>query len=252
MRYLSVMLVVSCGLSACQSHKAVDKQSYQAGQLVSTLDPIEYEKEKTFVSTKLDQYKVAKFSVGSWVNQEPGQYFKLVKPQHAQAAVIYFYRPNSKWNREEIIATNFFLNGKRIPSLISNHYYWIELAEGDYKLTMSRPLTVFHFQKPKVAYFSVKAGQQYFVKYEEEQFRGGPDGDAGLLRVGPLMQMPTRQGLKEIGMTQLKTPGLNFVSQVNDQGLLVKTPKKIDSGTYHVSDDVHTTEPFKIWNPFTW
>ena len=252
MRYLGLMLLVGCGLSACQSHKTVEKQQLQTGQVVSTLDQIDYEKEDSLVSSKLDQYKVGKFSVGSWVNQAPGQYFKLVKPQNPQAAVVYFYRPDSKWNRQEIIATNFFLNGKRIPSLISNHYYWVELAEGDYKLSMSRPLTVVHFQKPKSAYFSVKAGQQYFVKYEEEQFRGGPNGDASLLRVGPLMQMPTRQGLKEIGMTQLKTPGLNFVGELDSRGELVKGSEKIDSGKYHASDDVHTTVPFKLWNPLTW
>ena len=98
----------------------------------------------------------------------------------------------------------------------------------------------------------ILAGQQYFVKYEEEQFRGGPNGDASLLRVGPLMQMPTRQGLKEIGMTQLKTPGLNFVGELDSQRELVKGSEKIDSGKYHASDDVHTTVLFKLWNPLTW
>ena len=249
MRYLGLMLLLSCGMVACQSHKAAEQHS---GQAVSTLDPVDYEKENSFIASKLDQYKVGKFSVGSWVNQEPGQYFKLVKPQNPHAAVVYFYRPDSRWNRQEVIATNFFLNGKRIPSLISNHYYWVELAEGDYKLSLSRPLAVVHFQKPREVFFSVKAGQQYFVKYEEEQFRGGPNGDASLLRSGPLMQMPTRQGLKEIAMTQLKTPGLNFVGELNANGQLVKPKEKIDSGDYQASDDVHTTEPFKIWNPFTW
>ncbi|WP_445116573.1 DUF2846 domain-containing protein [Acinetobacter sp. WZC-1] len=249
MRYFGIILTIGCGLVGCQSHQVMKQPS---NQVVSTLDTIHFEKENTFFSAKRDQYRIGKFSVGSWVNQQPGQYFKLVRPQNPQAAVVYFYRPDSRWNRQEIIATSFFLNGKRIPSLISNHYYWVELAEGDYKLSLSRPLGVIHFQKPRMAYFSVKAGQQYFVKYEEEQFRGGPNGDAGLLRVGPLMQMPTRQALKEIGMTQLKTPGLNFVAQLSEDGKLMKSPEKIDSGKYRASDDVHMTTPFKIWNPLTW
>ena len=249
MRYLSLILLVAC-MSGCQSHQTT--QQLQKNQAISTLDTIDFKKENSFIHNRLDQYKVGAFSVGSWVNQEPGQFFKLVTPQNPQAAVIYFYRPDSRWNRQEIIASNFFLNGKRIPSLISNHYYWVELAEGDYKLSLSRPLAVMHFQKPKVAYLSVKSGEQYFIKYEEEQFRGGPNGEAGLLRVGPLMQMPTRQALKEIGMTQLKTPGLNFVAQMNAQGKVIKPKAKIDSGVYQASDDAHLTRPFKIWNPLTW
>ena len=70
--------------------------------------------------------------------------------------------------------------------------------------------------------------------------------------MGPLMQMPTRQALTEIGMTQLKTPGLNFVGELDSRGELVKGSEKIDSGQYHASDDVHSTVPFKLWNPLTW
>lgn len=250
MRTRCLMLLVSIGLVAC-SHTPTQDQSAQ-NKVVSTLDAVDFSEKPGFVKDKLNQYKVSKFSVGSWVNQEPGQYFKLVKSKNENAAVLYLYRPDSKWNRQEIIAPSFFLNGKRIPSLISNHYYWIELAEGDYNLSLSRPLTVMHFQKPLSANFSVKAGEQYFLKYEEEQFRGGPNGDAGLLRVGPLMQMPTRQALKEIGMTQLKSPGMNYVAQVTASGEVIKSSEKIDSGKYKAGDDVHMKQSFKIYDPRTW
>ena len=135
MRYIGLVVLISCGLAACQSHQSVEQQP---AKVVSTLEPIDFKKEDSLVHEKLEQYKVASFSTGSWVNQKPGQYFKLVKPQNPQAAIVYFYRPDSRWNRQEIIPNNFFLNGKKIPSLISNHYYWIELAEGDYKLSLSR------------------------------------------------------------------------------------------------------------------
>ena len=106
MRYIGLVVLMSCGLAACQSHQSVEQQSTK---VVSTLDPIDFKKEQSLVHEKLDQYKVKSFSVGSWVNQKPGQYFHLVKPQNPQAAVIYFYRPDSRWNRQEIIPTNFFL-----------------------------------------------------------------------------------------------------------------------------------------------
>lgn len=128
MRYLAFILLSSSGLVACGHSPSQEKVAQN--QIVSTLDPVDFAEKPSFISSKLDQYKVTGFSVGSWVNQQPGQFFKLVKPQHPNAAVLYMYRPDSKWNRQEIIAQSFFLNGKRIPSLISNHYYWIELAEG--------------------------------------------------------------------------------------------------------------------------
>lgn len=250
MRAVVMIAVFSFALAAC--HHAPKQTATQQSSLISTLKPVDLQAEPSLMASKLEQYKMAGFHLGSWVNQKPGQYFKLIKPQNPQAAVLYLYRPDSRWNRQEIIATNFFLNGKHIPSLISNHYYWIELAEGDYRLTMSRPLAVMHFQKPKVAEFSVQAGQQYFLKYEEEKFRGGPNGDADLLRVGPLMQMPTQQGLKEIAMTQLKTPGLNYTATLAADGQVIKSKEKIDSGKYKANDDVHLYAPFKIYDPRTW
>lgn len=250
MRYLAFMLLASSGLVAC-NHAPI-QTAVQQNIVISTLKSVDFAEQPSFIDSKLDQYKLTGFSVGSWVNQKPGQFFKIVQPQNPQAAVVYLYRPDSKWNRQEIIAQSFFLNGKKIPSLISNHYYWIELAEGDYRLSLSRPLTVMHFQKPVTADFSVKAGQHYFLKYEEEQFRGGPNGDADLLRVGPLMQMPTKQALKEIGMTQLKSPGLNYVAELTADGKVLKGPEKIDSGKYKASDDVRLNPPFKIYDPRTW
>ena len=250
MRSTLTVFSLSIVLAACQSADvATHKENLQ---VISTLDPVNFAEEKSFVSQKMDQYKISGMSLGSWVNQKPGQYFKLVNPQYEKAAVLYLYRADSKWNRQEIIAPSFFLNGKRIPSLISNHYYWVELAEGDYQLSLSRPLAVLHFQKPLKVNFKVKAGEQYFLKYEEEQFRGGPNGDADLLRVGPLMQMPTRQALKEIGMTQLKTPGLNYVAQVLPNGNLKKTKKIIKGEDFKASDNIHLKEPFKLYDPRTW
>lgn len=250
MRYLAFLLLASSGLVAC-SHTPTPTSSQQ-NTAISTLKSIDFAEQPSFIVSKRDQYKLAGFTVGSWLNQKPGQRFKIVQPQNPQAAVVYLYRPDSQWNREEIIAQSFFLNGHKIPSLISNHYYWIELAEGDYRLSLSRPLTVMHFQKPVRADFSVTAGQHYFLKYEEEQFRGGPNGDAALLRIGPLMQMPTKQALKEIGMTELKSPGLNYVAELTAEGHILKGPEKIDSAQYKARDDVRIRVPFKIWNPMTW
>ncbi len=70
------------------------------------------------------------------------------------AAIVYLYRPDSKWNRQEIVAASMFINKHRIPSLLHNHYYWVELAPGAYRLSVSRPLGCITFPKTKVFGFS--------------------------------------------------------------------------------------------------
>ena len=76
MRYLAFILLASSGLTAC-SHSPSQDTVVQT-QIISTLDPVNFEEKPSFIASKLDQYKVAGFSLGSWVNQEPGQYFKLI------------------------------------------------------------------------------------------------------------------------------------------------------------------------------
>ena len=205
------------------------------------------------------QYFVGGFSNGAWVNHTAGSLFEPVAAHHPQAAIVYFYRLNSRWNRQEIVAPNFFLNGKRIPSLINNQYYWIELPAGSYRLTTSRPVGVLHFQKPKPADFSVEAGQTYYLKYEEQAFRGAPDASLGLLRVGPLMQMPSKQGLAEVRTTTLKTPGISFVPYQKDtpnQPLEVNVHddryQKVPKSALTPKTEPVLGIPFKIWNPLTW
>ncbi len=244
MRYLLLTILGSGMLWGCHTQPV----SPLTPALVSTLKNIDLSQSPSM----LEQHRVGMFSVGSWVNQKPGQLFQRVKPQHPQAAVVYLYRPDSRWNRQEVVAPNFFLNGERIPSLISNHYYWLELAEGHYRLTISRPLGVIHFQKPVVADFKVSAGQQYFLKYEEEKFRGSPDHNLGLLRAGPLMQMPVKQGLREIRTTQLKSPGLNFAAFTDAQGKLTEPKRKIVKQNYEEGEELALKKRFKLWNPLTW
>ncbi len=71
----------------------------------------------------IDQYQLGMFTIGGWVNQKQGRHFQEVKPQHDQAAMVYLYRPDINWNRQEIVASSLFLNSERIPSLLNNHYY---------------------------------------------------------------------------------------------------------------------------------
>lgn len=221
MKILSVFLLASLGLvSGCASwstqrphflrnhfpYFGSTAHSDESHRRTTTLPSIDLSKPPT----KRDQYFIGKFARGALLKSDQGELFSK-RPQHPDTAMVYFYRLQSHWNQQEVIAPSFFLNGKRIPSLTNNRYYWIELPAGQYRLTLSRPLAVLHFQKPKVADFKVEAGQDYFLKYEEQKFRGKPDDSLGLLKVGPFIQMPTSQGLKEIKTTLLLRDGIRFV-----------------------------------------
>ena len=265
MRYI-MLLMCSGALMGCAStttqqpnlwNKWFSKDEQSQSKLIpnqSTLPDIEVNQKVGFK----DQYYMGKFSLGSWVNQKPGQLFQPVKTTHPEAALIYVYRTDSRWNRQEIIPMNFQLNGERIPSLLNNHYYWIELPAGTYRLSMSRPAAVAHFQKPQMADFSVEAGKTYYLRYEEQKFKGSPDESLGLFKLGPFMQMPTKQGQQEIRTTQLKTAGLSFV-KYSDQ-IAQNLPDNIHQDVYkkvaqsELSDKekIVLKKPFSLFNPLTW
>ena len=95
MRSLCLMLCSSLFLFGCHKQVVLEQP-----ELSSTLDPV-----NTYQAPGLvEQYRFGMTSVGGWVNQKLGQRYHPVQPQHDQAAVVYLYRPDSKWNRQEIVA----------------------------------------------------------------------------------------------------------------------------------------------------
>lgn len=238
MRGMAMVIMTGLALLGCHGQKAVVQQT----QPPTTLDVIDLSKKPSIV----EQHRLGMMSIGGWVNQKIGQHFQAVQAQHDQAAIVYLYRPDSKWNRQEIVASSLFVNKHRIPSLLHNHYYWIELSPGDYRLSSSRPLGALHFQKPKYLDFHVEAGQSYFIKYDEENLSTKREIS------GPIMLMPENIGRAEIAFTELKSDSYNFVAEDQSTGKIRKKAQKIEEAEYDPNQDVQLTTPFKIWNPLTW
>ncbi len=237
MRAVCIAICASFILLGCHGKSAIEHT-----QATSTLKPVNTEHEPGI----LEQYRFGLFTIGGWVNQTPGQRFYPVHAQNDQAAIVYMYRPDSKWNRQEIVASSLFMNSERIPSLLNNHYYWVELPAGTYRLSTSRPLGVQHFQKPKYLDFTVDAGQTYFIKYDEENLSTRREVS------GPLMMVPEKTGLNEIAFTQWKSESFNFVANDQNTGKVRKKAQKLKPAKYDPADDVQLTQPFKLWNPTTW
>lgn len=236
MRYLLLPLLCS-GLILAGCQKVAQEQPNPT----ALLKPVDLSKEPSFTQ----QYKLGAFSVGSWVNQKIGQTFSKVTPNHPDAAIVYLYRPDSRWNRQEIAAANLFINDYRIPSLLSNHYYWIEVPAGSYRLSVSRPLTGIHFQKPKYMDLTVEAGQEYFVKYDEENRVSRRE------KTGPWMLMEPKVGLREINRTQLKSSSYSFVAE-DAQGQTRRKPLEVKAPAFDPDQELSLQRPFKLWNPKTW
>jgi hypothetical protein len=233
-----MVLIGSLVLMGCHGKKAV----VEPAQPLSTLKNIDFEKPPGFV----EQHRMGMFTIGGWVNQKQGRRFQPVQPQYEQAAVVYLYRPDSRWNRQEIVAASLFINQQHIPSLLHNHYYWLELPAGAYRLSTSRPLGTLHFQKPKYLDFSVAAGQSYFIKYDEENL------STRRSVAGPLLLMPKEAGLNEIAFTELKSDSFNFVAQDPKTGKIRKKAQKIKATEYDPATDVQLITPFKLWDPRSW
>ena len=238
MRAMTITLLSSLILLGCHGKATVEQP-----ELTSTLShEVDFEHDPGMI----EQYRIGVFSVGGWVNQKLGQRFQRVQPQHEQAAMVYLYRPDSKWNRQEIVASSLFINKELIPSLLNNHYYWVELPAGTYRLSSSRPLGINHFQKPKYIDFSVEAGQSYFIKYDEENLATRRE------LAGPLAVIPEKIAIQEIAFTQLKSNSYNFVAEDQHTGELRKKAQKLKPAKYDPSEDVQLMKPFKLWNPLTW
>lgn len=238
MRVVAMVLIGSVVLVGCHGKKAVIPQP----ELASTLKTIDLNKKPGFG----EQHKIGMFTIGSWVNQKQGQRFQAVKPQHDQAAIVYLYRPDSKWNRQEIVAASIFINQERIPSLLNNHHYWIEVPAGSYRLSTSRPLGAQHFQKPKYIDLNVQSGESYFIKYDEENV------STRHTTTGPWQIIPQTVGLSEIAFTEQKSDSFNFVAEDQHTGKIRKKVQTLAEPDYDPKQDVQLVKPFKLWNPMTW
>lgn len=277
MRTICLTLIIALPLTACGSVKSRVADFKEKMPLIGhggkmsdprvnakpELDPIDISKPEKFT----ERFKPHGFSLGSWIMRpdnpkiirSDGPLFQPVPAlEKSKVAVVYFYRPDSVWNRQEILAPSFFLNKQRMPSLINNHYYWLELPPGEYRLVTRRPIANVYFQKGHTLDFKVEAGQTYYLRYDEENTRPKPDDSLGLIKSGPFQQVTRSIAMEDLRMTTLNTPGYSFVDNpdparelslptFNDQ------PKKpVESARVIEKQKVIVGLPFKFWNPLTW
>lgn len=132
-------------------------------------------------------------------------------------AMVYFYRPDSRWASEEIDAPSLFIDDNRYVSMRANGFSWLEMAPGTRRITMRRPIGLllgfegiswpveFSLSTIVDAEFEVEAGKVYYFRYSEIVAPSAPnpslqDGDP--LSKGDMQLVSRDVAIKEIVKTR--------------------------------------------------
>ncbi|HEX5278009.1 MAG TPA: DUF2846 domain-containing protein [Fluviicoccus sp.] len=204
----------------------------------------------------LDNYRPREFTLGSYIASTKGTLFQPVPATDARNAIVYLYRPNSVWNAEEVIAPSIFLNGRRLHGLRNNAYFWMELPAGEYEFAGRRPVGPVYLGFIFKTTLKVEGGKSYYFRYDEEGYRFRPDQSSGLVKVGPLSQLPEAMALKEIRETQLDRPGYSFATLAQQRwkpfNLYQTGEHPVPTERIQMQKDVSIAKKAIWWNPLTW
>lgn len=146
-------------------------------------------------------------TLGSYISPVKGPLFQAVVPVDSRNAIVYVYRPHTRWGAEEIQAPSFYIDGMRVYGLKDNGYFWLELKPGRYQFMARRPLALFHLSVIFDFPFTVEGGKNYFFRYDETSQIKKPGSYGDLVEEGPLLQMPEELAMQEVKYTQIEDPG---------------------------------------------
>lgn len=158
--------------------------------------------------------------MGAYVRPVTGPEFSPVasyKWNSKEQALIYFYRPESQWGNDEIMAPSFYVDDNHYFNLRANGYTWLVVLEGKREFDIRRPFNgiegVEHmgpisliFDHILDAEFTVEAGETYYLRYSEvddpeSPYQGLPDDHP--LNEGPARLVNEETALPEIRETRL-------------------------------------------------
>lgn len=270
MRHLSALFLAmaALALSACSNPQYL---------IHPTSNPMASQSRQTLDSV-VDTTTLQPLRWGSFLFPAKGAMFKPVQPTDSRNAMVYVYRPQSKWNDQEIQSPGFFINGEFMSGLKSGSYFWFEVPASNYNFTAKRPLAIFYFNTVFSTDVTFVGGERYFFRYDEEN--PGPKKQAkgsALLVLGPLHQQPESTALQEI--TRTRSMGVGRVLLADQQPQWAPfdiyadaqpVPKESLDATTHLPTMLRSEEEIQAeldpegifeearaqesrwWNPTTW
>lgn len=150
---------------------------------------------------------------GAFIQAVQGETFEPMETLDPRNAMVYIYRPVSRWGYEEVQAPTFFIDNQMLFGLKSGGYEWLELHGGRYELYARRPLGILFLETVFELPLEVEGGRDYYLRYSEtqpvklEEIVPNPED---YFRAGPLQQVPEGFALREIQHLRLDEPGVYY------------------------------------------
>lgn len=151
-------------------------------------------------------------NLGSAGSEPKGQRFTEVGPRwnHENTALMYVYRPATKWSMDEFEAPSFNVNSKRIFNIKGGSYTWYEMQPGSYDIVMRRGIMGFEGVNTLVIKtiaelgLEVEAGKVYYLRYSEiDPPETTPQQRDSLVGDGPLQLVDKDLALAELSSTKM-------------------------------------------------
>lgn len=150
---------------------------------------------------------------GTWLRPPQGPLFEPMDTLDPRNAMVYVYRPSSRWEDQELQAPSFFVDGSKVFGLKSGSYTWLELHAGTFQFYAKRPLSILFIKKIFELPLAVEGGRNYYLRYSEEApFDYGAEGldPAQFMHDGFLQEVPESVALAEIAALKLDQQGVYF------------------------------------------
>ena len=168
---------------------------------------------------------------GAFLDAPEGKTFEPIDTLDPRNAMVYIYRPVTRWGYEEVQAPVFFLDATQLFGLKAGAYTWLELPAGNHDFYARRPLSVLYLKMVFEMDLKIEGGQDYYFRYSElkpldmEEIVANPED---YQQAGPLQQVPKAIAMREIADLRLDEAGVYYA------GKDTKAPRWAPFYTYSV------------------
>lgn len=158
---------------------------------------------------------------GTYMSAPQGPLFEPMDTLDPRNAMIYVYRPSTRWEDQELQAPSFFIDGRRVFGLKSGSYTWLEVHGGEFRLIAKRPLSILYLKKIFELDMKIAGGRNYYLRYSEDSsfdYKAAGLDPADFMHDGPMQEVPEYVALGEIASLKLDQQGVYFAGRTATSG----------------------------------
>lgn len=150
---------------------------------------------------------------GAFIQAVQGEQFEPMETLDPRNAMVYIYRPPTRWGYEEVQAPTFFIDDQKLFGLKSGAYTWLELHGGRYDFYALRPLGILFLKRIFEMPLDVEGGKTYFLRYSETDpvtMAEIVSNPSDYMQAGPIQQVPEGYAKREIKYLRLDEAGVYY------------------------------------------